>query len=202
MTFELPKLKYAYSDLEPYIDAKTVEIHYSKHHQAYVTNLNKALEKYPEYSEWTIEKLLTELNNLPEDIATVVRNHGGGYYNHNIYWETMSKTPKQAPTDKLSQAIDQAFGSVMNLKTKMNEAAMTRFGSGWAWLVFNGNELTIYSTPNQDSPLTQGHTPLLGVDVWEHAYYLNYQNRRNDYLEGWWNLVDWEAVEARFNQLA
>ena len=201
MPFELPKLKFAFGDLEPYIDAKTVEIHYTKHHQAYITNLNNALEKYPEYAGWPIEKLLKELNTLPEDLINIVRNHGGGYFNHNLYWETMSKTPKPAPNGKLGQAVNQSFGSLMDLKTKMNEAAMTRFGSGWAWLVYNGSELSVYSTPNQDSPLTQGHTPLLGVDIWEHAYYLKYQNRRNEYLEGWWNVVDWEAVETLFSSL-
>ncbi len=201
MSFELPKLKFAFGDLEPHIDAKTVEIHYTKHHQAYITNLNKALEKYPEYIEWPIEKLLKELNTLPEDLINIVRNHGGGYYNHNLYWETMGKTPKSAPNGKLQQAIDQSFGSLTDLKTKMNGAAMTRFGSGWAWLVYNGNELSVYSTANQDSPLTQGHIPLLGVDVWEHAYYLKYQNKRVAYLEGWWNVVDWEVVESLFDSL-
>ena len=202
MPFELPKLKYEFNDLEPFIDAKTVEIHYSKHHQTYVNNLNNALADHSEYTGWTLEKLLKELNNLPEEIRNAVRNNGGGVYNHNLYWATMNKNVKKQPEGKLADAIDKSFGSFDAFKTKLTQTALTRFGSGWAWLVYHSpTVLETYSTANQDNPLTEGRIPLLGVDVWEHAYYLKYQNRRSDYLDNWWNVVDWDAVEKLYEQL-
>jgi superoxide dismutase, Fe-Mn family len=202
MIFELPKLKYAYNDLEPFIDTQTVEIHYTKHHQTYITNLNKALEGQPEFADWDIEKLLKQINMLPENIRTVVQNNGGGYSNHNLYWATMAKTPQTEPTGILAEKINMDLGGLSEVKNKMNDAGLKRFGSGWAWLVLNqSTKLEVYSTPNQDSPIMKGDKPLLGVDVWEHAYYLKYQNRRNEYLENWWKVVDWKAVEEQFAHL-
>lgn len=197
--FELPELKYKYTDLEPYIDAQTMEIHYSKHHQGYVNNLNKALESHPELLDKSVEELLQELNSLPEDIQTAVRNNGGGHYNHSLFWNIMSPNPQTQPSDKLLEMINRDFGSIDKLKEEFNNAAAKRFGSGWAWLVQDGEKLEVISTPNQDSPVSQGKNALIGVDVWEHAYYLKYQNKRGDYVSAWWNVLDWEAVENNLN---
>lgn len=199
MTFKLMDLPYAYDALEPHIDAKTVEIHYSKHHQGYTNNLNAALDKYPELHEKTAKELLESLDSLPEDIRTAVRNNGGGYKNHNIYWKTMSPDGGGEPTGELADAIKAAFGSFDAFKEAFGKAAATRFGSGWAWLCkTEDGGVTVISTPNQDNPFSQGLRPLLGIDVWEHAYYLNYQNRRADYISAWWNVVNWDEVTRRF----
>lgn len=199
MTFEMISLPYAYDALEPYIDAKTVEIHYSKHHATYLTNLKAALEKHPELGNLTIEGILSNLNSIPEDIRTAVRNNGGGYYNHNIYWAIMGPGKGGEPKGQLASAIQAAFGSFASLKEQVEKAGLGRFGSGWAWLSKKQDgSLTIHSTPNQDTPLAEGLFPVIGVDVWEHAYYLKYQNRRAEYLTNWWNLVNWEEAEQRF----
>jgi superoxide dismutase, Fe-Mn family len=198
MAFELPKLPYAVDALEPYIDAQTMTIHHDKHHQAYVTNLNAAIEKHPELAGKSLEDLLLDLNSVPEDIRTAVRNNGGGTWNHNMFWEIMGPKAGGAPQGELARAVDTAFGSFDAFKAEMEKAAMGRFGSGWAWLVKKGNGLAIVSTANQDNPMSEGMTPVMGVDVWEHAYYLKYQNRRAEYLTNWWNVVNWEAVAARF----
>jgi Fe-Mn family superoxide dismutase len=198
MAFELPKLSYAYDALEPYIDARTMEIHHTKHHNTYVTNLNGAVEKTPELAGKSLEELLGNLNAVPEGVRMVVRNHGGGTYNHNLFWEIMGPKAGGMPKGQLAKAIDAGFTSFDNFKAEFEKAANTRFGSGWAWLVKKGSGLAIVSTPNQDSPLSEGMTPIMGVDVWEHAYYLNYQNRRADYVSAWWNVVNWDAVAARF----
>ncbi len=202
MAFELPKLAYAYDALEPHIDARTMEIHHTKHHQAYITNLNGALDKHPELAGKSLEDLVAGLNTLvPEDIRGVVRNHGGGTLNHNIFWEIMGPNAGGAPTGALAEAINKAFGSFDAFKEEFGKAAMGRFGSGWAWLVKKSDgSVAIVTTANQDNPLTDGQTPLLGIDVWEHAYYLNYQNRRADYVAAWWNVVNWQAVAARFGK--
>jgi Fe-Mn family superoxide dismutase len=200
MTFELPPLKFKFDALEPTIDAKTVEIHYTKHHATYLKNLNAALEKHPELNGKTIEQLLGDLDKVPEDIRTAVRNNGGGYYNHIIYWDGMG--PKGGePKGKLAEAIKKAFGDFAAFKAEMEKAGLGRFGSGYAWLSKKPDgSILIHSTANQDSPLAEGLTPLLTVDVWEHAYYLNYQNRRADYLAAFWKVVDWSAVEKRFEK--
>jgi Fe-Mn family superoxide dismutase len=199
MAFKLMELPYAFDALEPHIDAKTVEIHYSKHHQGYTNKLNAALEKYPDLQEKFASELLENLDSLPEDIRTAVRNNGGGYKNHNIYWKTMSPDGGGEPTGELADAINKAFGSFDGFKEEFSNAAGTRFGSGWAWLCkTKDGGLTVISTPNQDSPFSQGLRPLLGIDVWEHAYYLNYQNRRGDYVSAWWNVVNWDEVTRRF----
>ncbi|HEX9018122.1 MAG TPA: superoxide dismutase [Anaerolineaceae bacterium] len=201
MSFQMVPLPYAYDALEPHIDAKTVELHYSKHHQTYLTNLNGALDKHPELANLTIEQLLSELNKVPEDIRTVVRNNGGGYYNHNIYWAIMGPNRGGEPDGRLAAAINSTFGSFQSFKEQVEKAGLGRFGSGWAWLSKNRNgTLVIHSTPNQDTPLTDGLFPVIGVDVWEHAYYLKYQNRRAEYLSNWWNLVNWEEAEKRYLQ--
>ena len=199
MPFELPSLPYALDALEPHLDARTMEIHYGKHHQGYLTKLNAALEKHPQLFELSIEELLGDLSQIPEDIRSAVRNNGGGYYHHTFYWESMSPKGGGEPTGELAAAIKATFGSFDAFKTRFTEAALGRFGSGWAWLSKKpGGALLIQSTPNQDSPLTQGLIPLLTVDVWEHAYYLQYQNRRPDFVEAWWNVVNWEKVAERF----
>lgn len=197
MTFELPKLNYEYAALEPVIDAKTMEIHYTKHHNTYVTNLNKAIEG-TEYADKSIEELVKGWAELPEDIQTAVRNNGGGHYNHTLFWEELVAPSKaKAIPAELEAKIVEAFGSVDEFKEKFAAAAASRFGSGWAWLVSNNGKLEVVSTPNQDNPLTDGLVPLLGLDVWEHAYYLNYQNRRPDYIKAFWDVVDWEVVAGR-----
>jgi len=197
MAFELPKLPYAVDALEPYIDAQTMSIHHTKHHQAYITNLNAAIEKHPELAEKSLEDLLSDLNAVPEDIRVAVRNHGGGTWNHNMFWEIMGPKTGGAPSGAVAQALESAFGSFDAFKSEFEKAATTRFGSGWAWLVKKGDGLAVVSTANQDTPLSEGLTPVMGIDVWEHAYYLKYQNRRPEYISNWWNVVNWEAVAER-----
>jgi Fe-Mn family superoxide dismutase len=200
MAFELPKLPYAVDALEPYIDAQTMTIHHTKHHQAYITNLNAALEKHPELANKSLEELLSNLSAVPEDIRMAVRNHGGGTWNHNMFWEIMGPKMGGSPSGALTQALEAAFGSFDSFKSDFEKAAVGRFGSGWAWLVKKGDGLSIVSTANQDNPLSDGSTPVMGIDVWEHAYYLKYQNRRPEYVSNWWNVVNWEAVAERYNQ--
>ncbi|GAB4460090.1 MAG: superoxide dismutase [Anaerolineales bacterium] len=200
MAFELPKLPYAYDALEPYIDARTMEIHHTKHHQAYITNLNGAIEKAPELAGKPLEDLLGNLNAVPEAVRMVVRNHGGGTYNHNLFWEIMAPKAGGTPSGELAKAIDSSFGSFEAFKDEFTKAAIGRFGSGWAWLVKKGSGLAVVSTANQDTPLSEGMTPILGIDVWEHAYYLLYQNRRPDYVAAWWNVVNWDAVAEKFGK--
>ena len=198
MAFTLPNLPYAYDALEPYIDARTMEIHHSKHHAGYTKKLNAALEKHPELFEKSIEELVGNPEAIPEDIRTAVRNSGGGYYNHAIFWTVMGPNGGGAPKGALAKAIDAAFGSFDAFKQTFSNAAATRFGSGWAWLGLKGGKLEVISMPNQDVPLLAGLTPILGIDVWEHAYYLKYQNRRGDYIANWWNVVNWDEVARRF----
>jgi len=201
MAFELPKLPYAYDALEPYIDARTMEIHYTKHHQGYTNNLNAALEKHPELASKKVGELLSDLNSIPGDIRTAVRNNGGGYKNHKIFWQIMSPDGGGEPKGDLAKAIQAAFGDFASFKDTFSKAAATRFGSGWAWLSKAADgSLTVSSTPNQDSPISEGLYPLLGLDVWEHAYYLHYQNRRGDYIAAWWNVVNWAEVARRFEK--
>jgi Fe-Mn family superoxide dismutase len=200
MPFTLPPLPYAPESLEPHIDKATMEIHHGKHHNAYVTNLNKALEAAPDLANKTIEELLA--NNcaiVPENIRTAVRNNGGGHINHSMFWKIMKPNGGGAPIGNVGQAITGTFGSFDAFKEKVNNAGATRFGSGWAWLIKSGNSVEVTSTANQDSPIMEGKVPVFGIDVWEHAYYLKYQNRRPDYLAAWWNVVNWEEVENRFN---
>ena len=197
MAFSVPDLSYAFDALEPHIDARTMEIHHDKHHAAYVTNLNTALEG-TEFAEQSLETVLTSLDSIPEDNRTAVRNNGGGHANHTLFWEIMGPNGGGDPSGDLGDAIADAFGGVAELKAAVNDAGVKRFGSGWTWLVWDGTGLAVKSTPNQDTPVMEGQEPLLGIDVWEHAYYLNYQNRRPDYLEAWWNVVNWDAVAARF----
>ncbi len=199
MTFELPKLGYAYDALEPHIDARTMEIHHSKHHNTYVTNLNGAVEKTPELAGKSLETLLSDLNAVPEGVRMVVRNHGGGTFNHNLFWEIMGPNAGGAPKGELAKAIDASFTSFDAFKAEFEKAATTRFGSGWAWLVKKGSGLAVVSTANQDSPLSEGLSPILGIDVWEHAYYLKYQNRRPEYITAFWNVINWDAVASRYN---
>jgi Fe-Mn family superoxide dismutase len=199
MAFELPPLPYAYDALDPSIDAQTVELHYSKHHATYLKNLNTALEKHPQFFSHSLEQILSDLNSVPEDVRTAVRNNGGGLYNHNIYWAIMGPKRGGEPVGKLASAITTAFGSFTSLKEQIEKAGLGRFGSGWAWLSKKTDgSLVIHSTPNQDTPLAEGLFPVIGVDVWEHAYYLKYQNRRAEYLTNWWNVVNWEEAERRF----
>jgi Fe-Mn family superoxide dismutase len=193
----LPPLPYAFDALEPHIDAKTMEIHHGKHHNAYVTNLNAALEKYPELQSKSIEDLLRDISKVPEDIRTAVRNHGGGHKNPSAFWKWMGPTAGGAPTGALGDGIKSTFGSFDGFKEQMTKAGVTRFGSGWAWLIEQNGKLSIESTANQDQPIMEGKTAILGVDVWEHAYYLKYQNRRPDYLAAWWNVVNWTEVASR-----
>jgi len=198
MAFELPKLPYAVDALEPYIDAQTMTIHHDKHHQAYVTNLNGALEKHPELAGKSLEALLKDLNAVPEDIRTAIRNQGGGTWNHSMFWEIMAPKAGGAPKGELAKAIDATFKSFDAFKEELTKVAIGRFGSGWAWLVEKGSGLAVVSTANQDNPMSEGATPILTIDVWEHAYYLKYQNRRADYVTAWWNVVNWDAVASRF----
>ena len=198
MSHTLPKLAYAYDALEPYIDAKTMEIHHTKHHQAYIDKLNAALEKYPELAEKSAEDLLTNLEAIPEDIRTAVRNHGGGHANHSMFWTVMSPNAGGEPKGEVLDAITQSFGSLEDFKKTFADAATGGFGSGWVWLVKHGEKLEIMSTANQDSPLSEGKTPILGLDVWEHAYYLKYQSKRPDYVTAFWNVVNWEEVTRRY----
>ena len=199
MPFELPNLPYTHGALEPYIDQRTMEIHHGKHHQAYTTNLNKALEDHASLQSKSIEELLRGISDLPEGVQGAVRNNGGGFANHNLFWTVLSPTGGGSPTGALSAAINSAFGSFEDFKAKFSAAAATRFGSGWAWLIVDSEgALHVYSTANQDSPHMEGHTPILGLDVWEHAYYLNYQNRRPDYVAAFWNVVNWAQVADNF----
>ena len=200
MAHTLPALPYAYDALEPYIDARTMEIHHTKHHQAYITNLNAALDKHPELHNRPLEALLREINSVPEDIRTAVRNHGGGHLNHSLFWKWMGPNAGGEPTGDLAAAIASAFGSFAAFKEQFSAAAAARFGSGWAWLVVSKGALKVYSTANQDSPLMDGDVPVLGIDVWEHAYYLKYQNRRPEYIQNWWNVVNWAAVAESYAQ--
>lgn len=204
MPYELPSLPYAADALEPHIDAKTMEIHHGKHHQAYITNLNKALEAHPELAAKSIDALVADIPSLPEAIRGPVRNNGGGHWNHSFFWKILGPGKGGAPVGKLAEAITSTFGSFDDFKTKLETAGATRFGSGWAWLTVKADKsLCVCSSPNQDNPLMTGisecpGTPIIGVDVWEHAYYLNYQNRRPDYLKAFWNVVDWDAAEANY----
>jgi Fe-Mn family superoxide dismutase len=198
MAHALPPLPYDYNALEPHIDEQTMRIHHDKHHAAYVNNLNAAIEKHPELADKSVEDLITGINTVPEDIRTAVRNNGGGHINHTMFWEIMGPGKGGEPTGRVGDAIKSSFGDFEKFKTQMNDAGVKRFGSGWAWLIDAGGKLVIESTANQDSPLMEGKKPLLGIDVWEHAYYLKYQNRRPDYLAAWWSVVNWDAVNARF----
>ncbi len=199
MAFELPPLPYAEDALEPYIDARTMGIHHDKHHAAYTNNLNAALEGHADLAGKSIEALLGNLDAVPESIRTAVRNNGGGFANHNLFWEIMGPNGGGEPSGDLAAAIDSAFGSFSAFKEQFAKAGATRFGSGWAWLYVGKNgALAVGSSPNQDTPLMEGNTPVLGLDVWEHAYYLNYQNRRPDYISAWWNVVNWDAVAAKY----
>ena len=198
MPFTLPPLTYAFDALEPFIDAKTMEIHHDKHHQAYVDNLNNALTNAPELADKSVDWLVANLAAVPEGIRTAVRNNGGGHWNHSMFWSLMKKNGGGEPRGPVSDAIKAAFGSFDELKKHFNDAGLKRFGSGWAWVVLGKDgKLAVTSTPNQDNPLTEGVTPIFGNDVWEHAYYLKYQNRRGEYLNAWWNVVDWDAINAR-----
>lgn len=198
MAFELPALPYDFDALEPHIDTQTMQIHHGKHHAAYVNNLNAALAKYPEFAEKTLAELISDPTTLPEDIQTAVRNNGGGHFNHSLFWSVMAPNAGGEPTGELKAAIDAAFGSFQDFKDTFAKAAATRFGSGWAWLGVKDGKLVVLSMPNQDAPLMAGLTPILGLDVWEHAYYLKYQNRRPDYITSWWNVVNWDEVSRRY----
>ena len=197
MAFSVPDLTYAFDALEPHIDARTMEIHHDKHHAAYVTNLNAALEG-TQYAEQSLDTILTSLDSIPEDKRMALRNNGGGHANHTLFWEIMGPNGGGDPSGDLADAIADAFGGVSELKAAVNDAGVKRFGSGWTWLVWDGTGLEVKSTPNQDTPVMDGQAPILGIDVWEHAYYLNYQNRRPDYLAAWWNVVNWAEVGRRF----
>lgn len=197
MAFTLPALPYAYDALTPYIDEETMHLHHEKHHNTYITNVNAALEKHPELSEKTIEELLADLNSIPEDIRTAVRNNGGGHANHSLFWTVLAPNAGGEPTGAVKDGIEEAFGSFDAMMEKFTAAAVGRFGSGWAWLVVSDGKLEITSTPNQDSPISEGKTPILGLDVWEHAYYLNYKNVRPEYIKAFWNLVNWDEVNSR-----
>lgn len=199
MTYTLPDLPYAYDALEPYIDVETMHLHHDKHHNTYVTNLNAAVEKHPELAEKSVEELISSMSTVPEDIQTAVRNNGGGHANHSFFWEILAPNAGGEPTGDLKAAIDETFGSFDELKAEFKTAATGRFGSGWAWLVLDNGTLKVTSTANQDSPLMEGQTPVLGLDVWEHAYYLKYKNVRPDYIEAFWNLVNWEKANEIFS---
>lgn len=199
MSYALPELPYKYSALEPHIDARTMEIHHTKHHQGYIDKLNAALKGLPELSNQPVEELITNLNSLPQEVREAVRNNGGGHANHALFWTNMSPSGGGEPSGDLATGLTAAFGDLTAFQAQFTDAASTRFGSGWAWLAVDGDQqLKVISTPNQDSPLTIGFKPILGLDVWEHAYYLNYQNRRPDYIAAWWNVVNWTAVERRW----
>ena len=201
MAYEVPSLPYDYAALEPHIDEQTMRIHHDKHHQAYVDKANAALEG-TEWADKPVEEVLRNLDRIPEDKRKIVRNNGGGHANHSMFWEIMSPEGGGEPDGELADAISQAFGSVEDLKQKVNDAAVNQFGSGWGWIVVDGASLAVISTPNQDSPVIDGKIPILGVDVWEHAYYLKYQNRRPDYLAAWWNVVNWPEVARRYQEAA
>jgi len=198
--FEVPPLPYAFDALEPHIDAQTMQIHHDKHHAAYVSKLNDAVKDQPDLQKKSVEDLLRGIDSIPEAIRTAVRNHGGGHANHSLFWQVMGPQGGGTPSGKLAEAIDRDLGGFQAFKEKLTNAAANQFGSGWGWLVGGGGKLEVVAKPNQDSPLMEGKTPLLGVDVWEHAYYLRYQNRRPDYLAAWWNTVNWKAVEQLFQK--
>ena len=200
MAYQLPELPYAYDALEPHFDKETMNIHHTKHHNAYITNVNNALEGHEDLLSKSVEELIANLDAVPEAKRTAVRNNGGGHANHSFFWKILSPEGGGTPTGALAEAIDKKFGSFDAFKEKFAAAGATRFGSGWAWLVLNNGELEVTSTANQDSPIMEGQTPLLGLDVWEHAYYLNYQNRRPDYIAAFWNVVNWDEVAKRFAQ--
>lgn len=203
MAFDLPDLSYDYDALEPVIDARTMEIHHTKHHEGYRSKLNNAIEGQSDLENKSIDQLLREIDSVPEDIREAVRNNGGGYANHLLFWEVMAPNAGGSPTGEVAEAIESTFGSFDDFKSEFSNNATGRFGSGWSWLVVGDDgDLKAYSTPNQDSPYMQGHTPILGLDVWEHAYYLNYQNKRGDYVQQWWQLVNWEAVNERYREAA
>lgn len=199
MTYKLPDLPYAYDALEPHIDEETMKLHHDKHHNTYVEGVNKAIEGHEDLQKLSIEELVAKLDEVPENIRTAVRNSGGGHANHSLFWEIMSPNGGGEPTGELGDAITDAFGSFDDFKSEIKTAGTGQFGSGWAWLVVDNGDLKVVNTPNQDSPLTDGKTPIFGVDVWEHAYYLNYQNKRADYLDAFWNVVNWDEVAKRYN---
>ncbi len=200
MAFTLPPLPYDFAALEPHIDAKTMEIHHGKHHQTYVNNLNAAIEKAPDLASKSLDDLMRNVNTLPESVRTAVRNNGGGHWNHSMFWQIMAPKAGGEPGGNLGNAIRSAFGDFAKFREQFSAAGVGRFGSGWAWLVNNGGKLSITSTPNQDNPLMEGQRAIMGLDVWEHAYYLKYQNRRPDYITAWWNVVNWKEVDKRFSQ--
>jgi Fe-Mn family superoxide dismutase len=200
MAYELPALPYAHDALEPFIDTMTMQIHHGKHHAAYVANLNAALENYPEFQKQGVDDLIRGIANVPEAIRTAVRNNGGGHANHAMFWQIMAPKAGGDPSGPLADAIKASFGSLESFKGDFKKAAMGRFGSGWAWLVNNGGKLAIESTPNQDSPVMEGRQVVMGIDVWEHAYYLKYQNRRADYVDAWWSVVNWSEIAKRFSR--
>ena len=198
MAFTLPPLPYDFTALEPHIDAKTMEIHHGKHHQTYVNNLNAAIEKAPELASKSLEDLMRGVNSLPEAVRAPIRNNGGGHWNHSMFWQIMAPKAGGEPGGELGAAIKSAFGDFAKFREQFSAAGVGRFGSGWAWLINSGGKLSIASTPNQDNPLMEGQKAIMGLDVWEHAYYLKYQNRRPDYINAWWNVVNWKEVEKRF----
>ncbi len=200
MSYKLPELNYSYDALEPFIDARTMEIHYTKHHQTYIDNLNKALEGRNEFKDMPIEDLIASLNTLPDDIKTAVRNNGGGHLNHTMFWQMMAPNAGGEPKGELAEKINETFGGFDKFKEEFKKAALGRFGSGWAWLVVDEGKLKIVSTPNQDNPITDGLKPILGIDVWEHAYYLKYQNKRADYIDAWFNVINWDKVLEFYNK--
>jgi Fe-Mn family superoxide dismutase len=200
MAFELPDLPYDVSALEPHIDARTMQIHHDAHHGTYVKNLNGAIEKHPELGDKSVEELLRDLASVPEDIRTVVRNNGGGHFNHSIFWTIMGPDGGGEPSGELAEAVEEAFGDFATFKDTLSKAAVGQFGSGWGWLYLSGGKLAVRGFPNQDNPVMEGGVPILGVDVWEHAYYLKYQNKRPDYVAAWWNTVNWDAVEDRYEE--
>jgi Fe-Mn family superoxide dismutase len=200
MKHELPKLPYDYNALEPYVDEQTMNIHHTKHHQAYVNNLNAALDKHPELSDKSLLELIKDLDSVPEDIRIAVRNNGGGHLNHSMFWTLMQKAEGQMPEGAILEAINEKFGSFEEFKDVFSKAATTRFGSGWAWLVLKDGKLDVVSTANQDNPVSEGLVPVLGLDVWEHAYYLKYQNRRPEYIENWFNVVNWKEVSKLYEE--
>lgn len=199
MPFTVPSLPYAYDALEPHIDKETMTLHHDKHHAAYVNNLNAAIEKHPELGSKSAEDLIKNLNGVPDDIRTAVRNNGGGHVNHSMFWEIMGPGGGGDPKGALADAIKSTFGDLATFKTQFQDTGVKQFGSGWVWLVVSDGKLQVVSTPNQDNPMSQGHKPVMGNDVWEHAYYLKYQNRRPDYLKAWWNVVNWDAIAKRFD---
>ncbi|MDO4720170.1 MAG: superoxide dismutase [Peptostreptococcaceae bacterium] len=202
MAFTLPELKYAYDALEPHIDTLTMETHHSKHHKAYVDNLNKALEGQAEWEGKCIEEILKSLDKLPEAIRGAVRNNGGGHYNHTMFWEIMAPSGERKPVGELAKKIDETFGSFEKFQEEFKKAALTRFGSGWAWLVLEADgKLAVTSTPNQDNPISEGKKVVFGIDVWEHAYYLKYMNKRPDYVDAWWNVLDWKVIEEKYQKV-